>query len=331
MELAHQTLTMTSIASPANTDTATTVLILNCRSGCALKPGFTDRLLERVRDNNGLHVHRLEAGENPQVVAKQHLDNGAKVIAAAGGDGTISAVANALVGTDAVLVPIPFGTLNHFCKDAGVPLDPIQAIRALDTSLATEKKVDVGEVNGRYFINNSSLGLYPHLVRRREKHQHVFSKWIAYVVAAFEFLSHPVRIRVQLPVEDQGQPFHAGLIFASNNAVSEGMWALGKRERLDEGILQLFVLKDGTVWATFRAAIAFLRGRTQDSDVVNEHRLRRFDVLMKRRKHIRVACDGETFMLPTPIHYKTLPAALTIRVLRPECVEGEYEIPASST
>jgi diacylglycerol kinase family enzyme len=117
-------------------------------------------------------------------------------------------------------------------------------------------------------------------------------------------------------VEEGGQPFQAGLIFVANNAVEEGLFSRGRRSQLDAGILQLFVLKHGTVSATLRAAIAFLRGRTQESEVVNYHRLRSFNVFVKHRKRVRVSCDGETIVLQPPIHYQVVPRALKVRVAR---------------
>jgi diacylglycerol kinase family enzyme len=292
------------------------VLIVNPGSGCALQPGALDQLIKAAEAAAPVHVHRMATGQDLAAAVRELIKNGADTIAVAGGDGTISSVVNELVGTEASLVPIPFGTLNHFCKDAGAPDDPLQAVRALNPEEAEEKLIDIGKVNSRYFINNSSLGLYPHLVKRREKRQQALGKWMAYAVALFEFLMHPVRVRVQLAIEEGGQPFHAGLIFVANNVVEEGLFSAGRRSRLDQGILQLFVLKHGTVWATLRAAIAFLRANTQDSLVVNEHRLKGFDVLVKHRKRVRVSCDGETIVLQPPIHYQVMPQALRIRVAK---------------
>src|SRR3954447_6264864 len=86
-------------------------------------------------------------------------------VVAAGGDGTVSAVASALAGTDRVMGVLPAGTLNHFAKDLRLPLTLADAARVIAAARTTG--VDVGEVNGRCFVNNSSIGLYPHVVVKR--------------------------------------------------------------------------------------------------------------------------------------------------------------------
>ena len=102
-------------------------------------------------------------------IARRYAEDGCRTIVAAGGDGTVNAVASALVGTQSALGVIPLGTLNHFAKDAGIPLDLDAAV---DTVInGTTKLVDVGELNGHIFINNSSIGLYPAIVQERSEHQ----------------------------------------------------------------------------------------------------------------------------------------------------------------
>src|SRR3954464_9990148 len=117
--------------------------------------------------------------------AAQRVD---RVVVAAGGDGTISAVAAALAGTNKTLGVLPIGTLNHFAKDLNIPLDLEGAVRTIIEGETTP--VDLGEVNGRVFINNSSLGLYPHIVSRREAQQQRLArgKWTAFFWATIQAL-----------------------------------------------------------------------------------------------------------------------------------------------
>ncbi len=91
------------------------------------------------------------------------------VVAAMGGDGTVNAVAGALAGTPTPLLVLPAGTLNHFARDLGLPLDPAEA--ALLVRDGVRREVDVGEVNGHVFVNNSSIGAYPLTVALRERLQ----------------------------------------------------------------------------------------------------------------------------------------------------------------
>src|SRR5271166_1000269 len=104
-------------------------------------------------------------GELASLAARAARANSQAVVAG-GGDGTVNAVAGALVATDTALGVLPMGTLNHFAKDLGIPLDLEAAAR--NVFIGDIAKVDVGEVNGRVFVNNSGIGLYPRIVRERE-------------------------------------------------------------------------------------------------------------------------------------------------------------------
>ncbi|HVG33349.1 MAG TPA: diacylglycerol kinase family protein, partial [Pyrinomonadaceae bacterium] len=110
-----------------------------------------------------------KSGNEIVELARRAARDDCHTVIAGGGDGTINAVASAVVGTDKRLGVLPLGTLNHFAKDLKIPLDLEGAVSNIfDAHVA---RVDVGEVNGRIFLNNSSLGLYPSIVRQREKQQ----------------------------------------------------------------------------------------------------------------------------------------------------------------
>ena len=99
--------------------------------------------------------------------ARDLIAAGTLLVVAAGGDGTVNAVASAVIGSQAVLGVLPVGTLDHFARDLGLPADLDLAVQVLASGQI--RGVDVGEVNGRVFVNNCSIGLYPSLVVRRER------------------------------------------------------------------------------------------------------------------------------------------------------------------
>jgi diacylglycerol kinase family enzyme len=127
-------------------------------------------LIGRVASERGWEARVLlsSSGSSLPSLAEQACAAGGLVVSG-GGDGTIAAVAAALVGKDAVLGVLPMGTLNHFAKDLGIPLELEKAVQTLFTGKVA--RVDVGEVNGRVFLNNSSIGFYPRLVQERERQQ----------------------------------------------------------------------------------------------------------------------------------------------------------------
>ena len=121
----------------------------------------------------GLPVPEPVLAEDAATIAsavQAALDAGARLVVGGGGDGTLNQVASALVahprGAQACFGVLPLGTLNHFAKDLGIPLELAEAVAVLRSG--REAEVDVAEVNGRLFLNNSSIGLYPDIVRERE-------------------------------------------------------------------------------------------------------------------------------------------------------------------
>src|SRR5947199_3052283 len=143
-------------------------VIIHCASG-GRAGADAERAVTEAFASCGSRVRVRLAREGSELteLARSAVSNGARAVVAGGGDGTVSAVASALVGTDKALGVLPLGTLNHFAKDLCIPLEVVGAAR--NVCEGREVSVDVGEVNGRVFINNSGLGLYPHIVRRREK------------------------------------------------------------------------------------------------------------------------------------------------------------------
>src|SRR5439155_15163527 len=128
------------------------------------------------------------------------VEAGCRILVAGGGDGTVNALAGAVVGRDVRFGVLPLGTLNHFAKDLGIPLDLAAAVDVvLDGRV---QSVDVGEVNGRVFINNTSIGVYPRIVELRNRHRGSgMAKWAAALWATLAVLLHPplLGVRIQTP------------------------------------------------------------------------------------------------------------------------------------
>ncbi|HTL29718.1 MAG TPA: diacylglycerol kinase family protein, partial [Tepidisphaeraceae bacterium] len=113
-------------------------------------------------------VVRAMRPEQIHDAAKAAVGEGFDCVVAGGGDGTVNAVACALIGSDVALGVLPLGTLNHFAKDLGIPIVLEEAARLICEGKS--RRIDVAEVNGRLFVNNSSIGIYPHMVKRRDGH-----------------------------------------------------------------------------------------------------------------------------------------------------------------
>jgi diacylglycerol kinase family enzyme len=173
--------------------------------------------------------------------------------------------------------------------------------------------VDLGDVNGRIFINNSSIGIYPMLVLDRERRRalHGLPKWLAMIPAMFRALKHFPRRRLRIKAAGSTQPYRSPLLFVGNNEYQITPRALGKRERLDAGELCFYVARTqsrlGLVWLSLRAIF----GRTDQVQDLRIFKVAKGDV-DAHASRLPVACDGEVEVMRTPLHYRSKPGALRV-------------------
>ncbi|HEX6217694.1 MAG TPA: diacylglycerol kinase family protein [Sphingomicrobium sp.] len=243
--------------------------------------------------------------------AADAVKSGARMVIAAGGDGTIGTVASVLAGTDTALAILPLGTLNHFARDLGIPADLDEAAALVATGKA--RSVDVGEVNGRIFINNSAIGLYPLMVLDRDTQQRRLgrSKWLALVVASVRTLVRFGHQRLRLTVNGRPAPADTPLLFVGNNDYKLDLPNAGSRDSLSDGKLCVMVMRSksraGFVAATARA----LLGRTRGNDMARLDNVTMLRV-ESRRSSLPVALDGETNYMKPPLDYRIRPGALKV-------------------
>jgi diacylglycerol kinase family enzyme len=234
-------------------------------------------------------------------------------IVAGGGDGTIHTVASAVAGTDIPLGIIPLGTLNHFAKDLNIPLAIEDAVAVIAGGV--HRPVDVGEVNGEIFINNSSIGIYPYIVFDRDRRikRLGLSKWPAMIMAGMRaFWNLPLR-RLRIRAQNWQEACRSPCVFIGNNEYQLKGSSFGSRESLERGELCLFVATRQSRLALLWVAVRCIAGRVDQSDL----RLVATPSVEvgSRRKRLLVAFDGEIQWMQTPLHYRIRPAAL--RVLAP--------------
>jgi YegS/Rv2252/BmrU family lipid kinase len=246
-------------------------------------------------------------------IARRFAEGGCRTIVAAGGDGTVSAVAAALVGTQASLGVLPLGTLNHFAKDVGIPLDLDAAV---ETIISGESRlVDVGELNGHIFINNSSIGLYPAIVQERSEGQsRGMSKWVAFVHALYSVMRRAPSFHADLHADGKfDSADRTPFIFVGNNPYTTTGVEIGERRRLDTGKLWLCRAPGADRTALIKMAIRALLGRASPGEL-KVLEAEEFWVQTKRNRRVKVANDGEVFSMTAPLHYRILPQALRVIV-----------------
>jgi diacylglycerol kinase family enzyme len=256
----------------------------------------------------------IEKGSDPGDAARRALGRGAKTLVVAGGDGTISAVASTLLDSEATLGVLPIGTLNHFAKDLQIPLGIEDAARVLANGAVA--KIDVGEVNGRTFINNSSIGVYPQMVAWREEYRRLgWTKWTALVWAALTALRRMPFLRLRLTAAGAEVTMLTPMIFIGNNEYEIEGFQTGMRRCVDAGRLFIYATNASTPTKLIHLSLLALLGRLRQA-----HDFDSLSVveawIETRRPWVKVSLDGEVARLETPLHYRTRPAAL--RVIVPE-------------
>ncbi len=310
----------TTPAADAAARTADVEIILNDSAGNGDKETARARLTEIFAAHGvAARVALAQSGAEIAELAERAAKGTARIVVAGGGDGTINAVAAKLIDTDKTLGVLPLGTLNHFAKDLHIPLALDAAAEMIITGRVA--RVDVGEVNGRIFLNNSSLGLYPNLVRQREKQQRQgHTKWLAFLWAALVVFKRYPFMSVRLSVDGRELVSRTPLVFIGNNEYEMDGFNVGGRACLDAGQLSLHVTHKAGRGRLLLLALRALFGRLRAAEDFDSLCAREVWI-ETRRARLRVATDGEINIMQTPLHYRVRPGALSVLVPQAEQAE----------
>ena len=256
----------------------------------------------------------IEQVDGPDLDARatELANRGAKTIVACGGDGTLSAVGGALAGTQTALGILPLGTLNHLARDLGISFDLDQAAATL--AAGHRQQIDVAELNGRVFVNNSAIGLYPLMVADREGQEERLgrSKKFAMLVAGVRTLFRFHHYRLSLTINDnETATLETPLLFVGNNLYRTTMPRAGCRDRLDDGKLSVVITRKSGRAAMIHGMLLSLIGRASTKQLIELDDVTRLRVA-SRRSEITVSADGETLHLPLPLDYRIRPRALWV-------------------
>ena len=293
---------------------ATLNVIVNLRAGADDKDAVCAQIEQRFAAA-GRKVS-LEVAHNPaelKRLTRRAVALRPKIIMAAGGDGTINMVSSALRDSDVTLGLIPLGTFNFFARNLNIPLDLDAAVDNVLTGVI--KKVNIGVVNDRIFLNNASFGLYTEIIEDRERRKRVLgrSRWVALLSALLTALRpHPSR-RIKLTADGVMHEFITPMVFFANNALQMKGLDLDPSGCIETGRLCILIMRPLRRLKLFALAIRSLLGRARGIDDLEIQCAR--EVLIERRRRImRVAIDGEIKFMRTPLRIATREAALTVIV-----------------
>jgi len=259
-------------------------------------------------------IRFLAAGQMAETFG-EILKNPPDAIFVGGGDGTLSTAAAYLAGTSVPLGVLPLGTLNHFARDLGVP--PAWRDAVAELVQGERRFVDLGEVNGRTFINNCSIGWYAEAVRRRDalRRKHGLGKWWAMLRATTAVFLRLRRLRVHLQLGDRSLPLRTPFVVVANNRYSGRVLDSSLRPQLDEGRIWIY-----TTRARGRLAILRLIAQSLVRDLDATDELDRLSAtvadMTTQAARTAIAIDGELVNLQWPLRFRSLPGALLVLVPR---------------
>lgn len=286
-------------------------LLINPGSGSGSEAAAPERIVGMFAEHGRVAwAVPIGKGEDIGAAARSAVRDGCRVLVAGGGDGTVSAVAGAVVGTEVPLGVLPLGTLNHFARDLGIPQELPGAVEVVVRERL--RQVDVGEVNGRIFLNNSSLGVYPRIVELRSRHGgRGPAKWLAALWATLAVLRRRPFLTVRILTPEEEVVRRTPFLFVGNNEYRMSGLHPAARESLSGGVLALYVMDASHRGSLLRLGWDVLRHgpeRVRELDLLRVTEA----VVETSRSQPKVALDGEVAGLGSPLRFRSRPGALRV-------------------
>lgn len=291
-----------------------------CNGALYFNPASGKGVVTRTELLGRLEAHSIDLVEIDRELdvtadIRERQARGQRLFIAGGGDGTVHHVVQALVNTDSVLGIVPLGTFNHLARDLLLPQDWSDALElAID---GTVRHVDVGRVNGVYFANNISLGLYPQIVLYRERMRKKVGKWIAYPLALMVALRRLTKLSMTIEAPPNLEVVHTQLFFVSANPYNlSHLGVIAPRENLEGGKLAVYWLPESFFGGKlFRALFRYARGKGAKIDKLRRLQTDRLRV-HSTHSSMKVGIDGELTDLEPPLQIVVARSALLVKVRR---------------
>lgn len=275
-------------------------IVVNPSSGPARSGSPAEALREGLP---GADIHELRPED---VVAELLSDDELIAVGAAGGDGTLGAVAMIAADRNVPFVAVPSGTRNHLARDLGLASveDAVGAVRA-----GTAARMDLGMAGDRCFVNTLSFGGYTQVVDARERMEARIGKWPALLVALVQELPKMEPLRVEL----DGRPMRVWLAWIGNCRYDPPGFGPAWREQLDDGLLDVRIVNGARWFSRTRFVIDVLTGRLASCPVYEERTMASLSIRSVDGP-LRLATDGETYDGPAELRVTKRPRALQVLV-----------------
>lgn len=246
---------------------------------------------------------------NPKDLHKtlSHCIKDYSTILIGGGDGSIRTAAQLCAHTPVVLGVLPLGTMNHFAKELSLPLTKESLSEALKKNKSV--RIDLAEVNGHIFVNNSSIGFYPNFAQERDNYtKQLKNKWLSYIPGLWSTLKEHETFSLQLSNNNLNLAIRTSFLMISNNLYSYQFPVSVKRERFDEKKMGIYYFRHGRL--RLLKIIRQLFNRKKNF-AVNESKTP-ITIAIKNRQTITISLDGDTLDTSVPLNYKMLPKSLHV-------------------
>jgi diacylglycerol kinase family enzyme len=303
-------------------------IIFNPAAGTALNSGLTTAALSEHFERAGL---AFDIDDDDQTEMSERLARAlagpADVVVAGGGDGTVLAVAAALIGSDKLLAVLPLGTLNGLARDLGLALDLSAAIAQLEQ--LEPRAIDVAEVNGRPFLHNVIVGLIPGIAIGRELirgHTGLRTK-IRFIRFMWRRMTYAHRIALALRSDKSATRIElVQTLVVANNSYDQRIGTFMARHRLDRGTMTAYLIRSLRMRDALRLAFAMVAGRWRGDQVMEFEKVKELSVASKR-KRVLVTMDGEVTRLTTPLNFRVYPRSLQV-LAPPQAVPDSVPVAA---
>lgn len=277
------------------------------------------------RARHPFRLWRVSDSQNLAQVAREAVEQAEReqgVVVAAGGDGTINAVAQAALGARCLFGVLPQGTFNYFGRTQGIPLDTAEATRVLLKGVV--RPVQVGLVNDRLFLVNASLGLYPKLLEKREVHKQRFgrTRLVAMFSALVTLLTPPPQLVLSLERKGEASIMHISTLLVENNRLQLQEVGLPEAGAVQRGELAAVAVEAKGVLQMLGVVLRAAFGRLRSAENVVSFPFTSLTVRPLRRNRIKVATDGEVTWMVPPLEFKAAPHALLL-LIPPKATETE--------
>lgn len=287
-------------------------VLSNPRSGTAMRnPGAIAAAMKVF----GSRAEQRSFSGDPADEAKRALGDGFRIIVAAGGDGTVAGVAHALAGSDAALAVLPLGTFNYFARGLGMPEDAEGAAKAILDGARHD--IAVGTLNGRVFLNNVSIGLYPAILEEREATYARFGRYriLAHIASIRTILRFQRPYRMELQQDETRHRIRTPMLFVARSAYQLDQFGLEGAQAISDDRFALFLALQQTRLGFLRLAWRLVRRKVDHGRDVIVSTPRRIAVVVRGRRGISVALDGEKMKMRLPLRIEI--AEDQLRVILP--------------